>query len=467
MILELWLIATSIAILCFLIDDLLIDLLALKKSLRQSQKKHLPEDTNDESPLAILVAAWKEEQVLEKMVLGNLTRFLDKNVHFFLGVYPNDKATLEVAKKLAAAIPNVHLVVNPLPGPTCKGQMLNEAFKALFKTEAALQIHFKGVALHDAEDVIDEEMPQVYRLGLLSADLVQTPVFSFRTKWNQFVAGTYVDEFAEVHGKELFVREHLGAGVPSAGVGTCLSRKLVLDLMFRNKGEIFKSDSLAEDYHLAMTVTTQGYKTSFQSFQKTTDDGKTSVIATREYFPREFWASIRQKTRWSIGIALQSSELLGWFGRFWQKYFLWRDRRSILNGFLTLNLLLAMVLIWIYHFPDSMNKHIFQTLLLMNSIGTILRILSRMYYVQRHYGLLQALLVIPRWPFALSINTLSGFRALYEFALHKWRSQPLTWKKTDHWVPPEFDQVDFHSEVHTFNAFLKQQEGHTIKEVSP
>ena len=58
-------------------------------------------------------------------------------------------------------------------------------------------------------------------------DLVQLPVLPLIVPGSRWVSGHYCDEFAEAHGKQLVVREAIGAGMPSAGVGCALSRSIV------------------------------------------------------------------------------------------------------------------------------------------------------------------------------------------------------------------------------------------------
>src|SRR6266480_74683 len=77
-----------------------------------------------------------EEDVLGKMVEGNLARIRVPEVSFFLGVYPNDAGTLRVAQELELKHPGrVRVIVNRLAGPTSKGQMLNEMFAQVFTTD--------------------------------------------------------------------------------------------------------------------------------------------------------------------------------------------------------------------------------------------------------------------------------------------------------------------------------------------
>ncbi len=51
-------------------------------------------------------------------------------------------------------------------------------------------------------------------------DLIQIPVYPFEREWTHFTSMTYIDEFSELHGKDVPVREVLAGQVPSAGVGT-------------------------------------------------------------------------------------------------------------------------------------------------------------------------------------------------------------------------------------------------------
>jgi adsorption protein B len=66
---------------------------------------------------------------------------------------------------------------------------------------------------------------------------VQIPVFSLPLKWSHLVAGTYIDEFAEAHTKDVLVRARLGAPLPSAGVGTALRKDLVHWLLCGDVGK--------------------------------------------------------------------------------------------------------------------------------------------------------------------------------------------------------------------------------------
>jgi len=81
------------------IDDALIDLLALGIShaslaRRRSRSAEVP-------TVGVFVANWHEEDVLARMVEGNLARIAIPSVRLYLGVYPNDTGTCDVAMALA------------------------------------------------------------------------------------------------------------------------------------------------------------------------------------------------------------------------------------------------------------------------------------------------------------------------------------------------------------------------------
>ena len=72
----------------------------------------------------------------------------------FLGVYPNDDATIAVAQALAGRYPNVHVVINELPGPTSKAQNLNYVIRQIKQFEQQHHWEFASLTIHDSEDVV-------------------------------------------------------------------------------------------------------------------------------------------------------------------------------------------------------------------------------------------------------------------------------------------------------------------------
>ena len=115
------------------LDDAFIDLLAL--GIVRFRLPGLVERAHTIPTTAVFVANWHEEHVLGKMVEGNLARIQAREVSIFLGVYPNNTGTVRVAKELEAKHPDrVRVIMNTLPGPTSKGQMLNEMFLQVFSS---------------------------------------------------------------------------------------------------------------------------------------------------------------------------------------------------------------------------------------------------------------------------------------------------------------------------------------------
>jgi Glycosyltransferase like family 2/HlyD family secretion protein len=196
---------------------------------------------------AVFVANWHEEEVLRKMVEGNLACIQLAQVSFVLGVYPNDGETLRIAKELERQYPaRVRVIVNRLPGPTSKGQMLNEMFCQVFRGEDGPEL----AVLHDSEDVSIlapfTSMPPIFGLRLHSGASL-----SLSRDRTAYVASTYMDEFAERHTRELIVRNAVGAAIPSASVGTCLSKKLIKHFL-ATRGQVLMSGTVTEDSSSAL-----------------------------------------------------------------------------------------------------------------------------------------------------------------------------------------------------------------------
>ena len=123
------------------IDDLIWDIYYLFSRL--FKKIEIPTisaaDINNTVPkmLAVIVAAYNEESVL-KAVIENLiisNQYPRSMYHIFLGVYPNDDGTMNVARKLEEKYENVHKVVHIIPGPSSKADNINNVIKNIFEFE--------------------------------------------------------------------------------------------------------------------------------------------------------------------------------------------------------------------------------------------------------------------------------------------------------------------------------------------
>ena len=109
--LELLILAFPVMIgtLIFTVDDLLFDLYALFHRLgpmKLSRQFILNAKNIPQKRIAIMIANWKEAEVIGPMIRGNLKGIKYENYHFFIGVYPNDTATWEAAAKLEKQFPS-------------------------------------------------------------------------------------------------------------------------------------------------------------------------------------------------------------------------------------------------------------------------------------------------------------------------------------------------------------------------
>ncbi|WP_415062021.1 glycosyltransferase [Bdellovibrio sp.] len=431
----------------FTLDDLFIDLVALVRRLkprRISLKELMGMTETRQKNIAIMIANWKEAEVIAPMIRGNIRGIKYENYTFFLGVYPNDTETWREAKKLEELFPQrVMVVVNSMQGPTSKGQMLNEMARRILESEVVSGIQYDLFLMQDSEDVLHP-----YSLTLLNqfssqSEFIQIPVFSFDVPKRSLVAGVYIDEFSESHTKDLLVRQELGAAIPSAGVGTLLSRELMLSAMLLQGGNFLKEDTLTEDYHLGIMTKIMGFRSRFLCVQIEMPRGSKEFIATREYFPSDFFASIRQKSRWTLGIAYQGLDNIQWQGSWVDRYFLLRDRKGPLNSALVI--LSVIVLLGLAGFrllsgrvPEMLNNPVFDTLIVLNAVNMLLRVFQRMWAVRRVNGWTQALMVPVRWLVANVVNVAATIKAHRTYRHSLKTGQKPAWVKTDHRLPAHF-----------------------------
>lgn len=431
----------------FILDDLFIDAVAFIKGLKPRsftlKDVYMMEETPQKN-IAIMIANWKEAEVIAPMIRGNIRGLNYNKYTFFLGVYPNDTATWAEASRLEKLNPGrVVVVVNSLPGPTSKGQMLNEIARKILESEAHSEIQYDLFLMQDSEDVLHP-----YSLTLLNhfsseSDFIQIPVFSFDVQKRSLVAGVYIDEFSESHTKDLLVREALGAAIPSAGVGTLLSRQLMLTSMLHQGGQFLKEDTLTEDYHLGIMTKVMGFRSQFLCAQIALPNGKSEFIATREYFPSNFFASIRQKSRWTLGIAYQGLKNIQWQGDWVDRYFLLRDRKGPVNSLLIILAMVVLLGLIGYRavsgrLPEMLNNPFFDVLVALNTINMCLRIVQRMKAVKLVNGMKHAWMVPVRWLVANVINVAATVKALRTYRHSVKTGQRPAWIKTEHRLPAHF-----------------------------
>ena len=277
---------------------------------------------------AVFIPAWHEAEVIAATVTHMLRVWPQAECRLYVGCYRNDRATIAAAMAGAMGDPRLRVVIHDRDGPTTKADCLNRLYAALVADEQRLGRRFRGVAMHDAEDMVHPLGLVVIDRAIDDADFVQLPVRPEPLPSAPWVAGHYCDEFAESHAKAMVVRDFLGAGLPGAGVGCGLSRTMLdyLALVRRDEGATgpFAAECLTEDYELGLLVARGGGRSRFLRLR----DAEGRLIATRSLFPATLHEAERQKTRWIHGIALQEWDRLGWSRHPVEVWMSLRDRRG-------------------------------------------------------------------------------------------------------------------------------------------
>lgn len=437
----LWLAAA--AILVSGIDDLAMDALWLAGVAGRRQA--VPPPPARPMRLAILVPAWDESAVIAAM----LRRLLDTQAHpdftIFVGTYPNDPATAAAVRSVAD--PRVRLAVGARPGPTTKADCLNGLWQALLaaEAEAGSGERFDALLLHDAEDVVHPHALDLIERHLAAgAAMVQLPVLPLPDPHSRWVAGHYLDEFAETHARDMMVRGRLGAPLPSAGVGTAIGRDW-LERLAGAGAMPFDSQSLTEDYELGHRLHALGGKSVMVRARV---DGE--LVATRAFFPATLEAAVRQKARWLTGIALDGWDRLGWPGDWRARWMLIRDRKGLLTSgvamiaYATALLVVGQLAVRAMlarqagvDLPPLLGPDARWLAILLGVNAGLLgwRLLMRAAFTGWHHGPAEALRAIPRAVLANAINFLAARRALERYRALVERGTPPAWDKTAHRFP--------------------------------
>ena len=459
-------VATVLAVLG--LDDLVIDLLfwlrRLWRWLTVYRRHHHADEgllyASAEQPLAIMVPAWNEVGVVGEMARLAAMSLDYENYQIFVGTYPNDAATQGDVDAVCQRYSNVHKVVCALPGPTSKADCLNNIIAAIFQFENDAKLTFAGFILHDAEDVISPLELRLFNLLVSRKDLIQVPVYPFLHRhWWNFTANHYADEFAELHGKDVPIREALVGQVPSAGVGTCFSRRAIMRLLDEGEGIAFSTQSLTEDYDIGIRLQQHGMAEIFVRFSMRdpalaplrerrlgVNRRESQVICVRENFPDTLATAVRQKSRWITGIVFQGSRTLAWSRNPMLNYFLWRDRRggiSNLIGLISMLLAVQLGLVWLltqerwsgWTYPSVLGDSPYLSAVLwFNGLLLLNRVVERVYFTSSFYGLAPGLMAIPRMVWSNWINFFANVRAYRQVAALG-DSRRVAWDKTTHVFP--------------------------------
>ena len=409
--------------------------------------------------MAVMIPCWDEATVIERMIEHNLKVIDYENYDVWLGVYPNDDATIAKASVCEARFERVHYVVCPHEGPTTKADCLNWIIAGIVNAEQQRGQRYDVIVQHDAEDLVHRDAFKRIHENIGRFDMIQIPIFPLPTPLIKATHGTYCDFFAEFHMKELRQRAEFGGFVPSAGVGTAYRRGVLDKLQASKGGRVFDEESLTEDYAVGFDLHHLGCRQTLlhskavdwpricPSRSQEREYSRGLPVATRAYFPERFRQAIRQRSRWVAGIALQSWQRFGWQPGGRQLYWLWRDRKGLVGhpASMLANLIFCYGLVrWVdaaradspWYLGELLASNPWLLpLLIINTVLIVWRQLVRGYFSQRVYGWGQALTVPLRAPWANLINCCASLRALWIFAQARWQRRPLRWAKTAHSYP--------------------------------
>jgi adsorption protein B len=411
------------------IDDLFIGLVWLFLPQR-SEHSFTSKPGVPERRTAIFVPLWQEHRVIERMVAQNTGSIHYANYDIFIGCYPNDPLTSAAIHEAMKRFPRVHMAKVPHDGPTSKADCLNWIYQRMLLFEEETGARFEMVLTHDAEDVIHPAgLTCVNQYAAEGYDMIQIPVLALPTPWWELTHGVYCDDFAQMELIDMPVRQVLGGFIPSNGVGTAFSRRILERIGLAYSNRIFEPACLTEDYENGFRVEWLGGR---QIFVRLPPPGG-QILATREYFPRQFGSAVRQRTRWITGIALQGWELHGIAETVSQIYWFWRDRKNVVGNLVSPLANLVTVVVMLrggLHLEGAIRNAAIAGLAIM-----WLQTALRMYCSARIYGAAFAMAVPLRMIWGNCINGAATLAALRNYVTARWRGHPLRWVKTEHAYP--------------------------------
>ncbi len=398
--------------------------------------------------IALFVAAWDEAEVIGAMLRASLARLDHPDYRLYVGTYPNDRATIAAVAEVAADDPRVRLVIGPRAGPTTKADCLNTLWRALDREELREGARTTAVVvLHDAEDVVHPGELRVFDALIGDYAAVQLPVLPLVDRRARLVSGHYADEFAEGHGRQMVVRQAIGAGLPLAGVGCAIARDTLDAIAAARGGDPFDAASLTEDYELGLRIAALGGRGVLARVRERPGG---HLVAVRAFFPAALGLAVRQKARWMTGIALAGWDRIGWSGMLdWREHWMrMRDRRAplaVLVLAIAYVALLAWAASWSLHAtfggaPSDLPAPMVR-LLRINAALLAWRLLARAGFTGSAYGWREALWSLPRAFVGNLIALLAARRAMTAY-VRSLRGAALRWDKTRHVFPEDIAQVD-------------------------
>ncbi|WP_114520618.1 glycosyl transferase family protein [Altererythrobacter sp. ZODW24] len=388
---------------------------------------------------AVFIPAWQEAAVIGTTISHALSVWPQSKLRIYVGCYRNDVATIAAVIEAAGGDQRLRLVIHDVAGPSTKADCLNRLYAALSEDERRSGNNSHMVLLHDAEDMVDPAGLALLDRAIQQAELAQLPVLPMPQPRSRWIGSHYCEEFAEAHGKAMVLRDAMGTGLPSAGVGCAISRG-ALFLLAAERGENapFAADCLTEDYELGLSIAEMGGRTRFVRARHA--DGQ--LVATRACFPHELRAAVRQKTRWVLGIAFQGWDRMGWNGSLAERWMRLRDRRG---PFTALVLAAAYALLVLAGFASLLSllglgapfeiSPLLRALLVINFASFLWRAAFRFAFTAHEYGAMEGLRSILRIPVTNVIAIMAGRRALVSYLASLAGKMP-AWDKTAHDAHP-------------------------------
>jgi len=209
----------------------------------------------------------------------------------------------------------------------------------------------------------------------------------------------------------------------------------------KKKEGLFNDVNLTEDYELGFRFYQLGFRTGFFNVKLDRDD-EASRIATAEFFPNTFWASVKQRSRWVAGIVFQNWKAHKWAGNLSTKYFLFRDRKSIFSFFSAflsnivilyfIYAVLSNIFGWSKPFSLVGNSSVLWYLMIANLIFMISRLSHRFVFTYNWYGFKYAFFSMFRLPLDTIINFFAIARSLNVYKKTR-RQEKVVWDSTSHY----------------------------------
>ena len=407
--------------------------------------------------LAIMVPAWLEYDVIASMLETMVSTLEYKNYMIFAGTYQNDERTIKEVERMRRRYRQLVRVEVPHDGPTCKADCLNWIVQAIFAQNEKQPEPFAGVILHDSEDVLHPLELKYYNY-LLRASTSSTARDLAGARLARARRRHLHGRVREWHTADLVVRESLSKMVLSAGVG---SRRALMELAAETNNQPFNTDTLTEDYDIGARLAQRGMRQIFGKFpveyvarrrswfglgpEKVTT--LSMPLGVREYFPQHLPHCLPAEGPLDAGhrpARLAASGLDRIVRHPLPAVPRPQGPGHVLHrhpGLSVAGELLPVLSGRPLRLVDRVLPSYLRpggwlvTLMWLNAVALLLRVVQRMYFVGNMYGWEHAVLSVPRMIVGNFINAMAAARAWKLFIGHLITGKRLAWDKTMHDFP--------------------------------